>query len=153
MQRSANDVGEALDSLNAQRSLLVGNSCAGQILTLFASQHSDRLSGLVYLDGASDPTTPAYGPTGIRVPVLAIYQAQLPFEEVAKEFDIRNEEECAALRQYYAATRAMYTRWPQHLLAAIPMARIVELPGANLYMFLSNEADTIRELRAFASTL
>ena len=41
---------------------LVGTSCAGQILTMFASQHSDRLSGLVYLDGASDPTTPAYDP-------------------------------------------------------------------------------------------
>jgi hypothetical protein len=34
--------------------------------------------------------------TGIRVPVLAIYQAQLPFEEVAKQFDIRSEDERAA---------------------------------------------------------
>lgn len=200
VQRSADDVVEVLDALDAQRSLLVGNSCAGQILTLFASRHSDRLSGLVYLDGASDPTTPAYDPpmpdltklprplrsgprvafpeaqqrarpftpevrraitvdarikpnyTGIRVPVLAMYQAQLPFEEVAKQFDIRNEEERAALRQEYAATRAMYTRWQQDLLAAVPTARIVELPGASLYMFLSNEADVIRELRAFASS-
>src|SRR6185369_3520086 len=49
---------EVLDSLNLQKSLLVGTSCAGQLLTLFASQHSDRLNGLVYIDGASDPTTP-----------------------------------------------------------------------------------------------
>jgi pimeloyl-ACP methyl ester carboxylesterase len=48
VQRSADDVLEVLDSLNAQKSLLVGSSCAGQILTLFASQHSDRLRGLVY---------------------------------------------------------------------------------------------------------
>ena len=89
--------------------------------------------------------------SGIRVPVLAIYQAQLPFEEAAKQFDIRNEEERAALRQEHAATRAMYTRWQQELLAAVPTARILELPGANLYMFVSNEADIIRELRAFAS--
>ena len=201
VQRSADDVAEVLNSLNAPRALLVGNSCAGQVLTLFASRHPARLSGLVYLDGASDPTTPAYDPpmpdltklprplrsgprvtfpeaerraaafttevrraitvdarikpnyTDIRVPVLAIYQAQLPFEEVAKQFDIRNEEERAALRQEYAATRAMYTRWQQELLAAVPSARIVELPGASLYMFLSNEADIIRELRAFASSL
>ncbi|MGE3842909.1 MAG: alpha/beta fold hydrolase [Vicinamibacterales bacterium] len=200
VQRSADDVAEVLESLNAQKSILVGNSCAGQILTLFASQHSDRLSGLVYLDGASDPTTSAYDPpmpdltklprplrsgprvpfpeaerraapftpevrraitvdarmkpnhSGIRVPVLAMYQAQLPFEEVAKQFDIRNEEERAALRQEHAATRAMYTRWQQELLAAIPTARVVELPGANLYMFLSNEADIIRELRAFGAS-
>jgi len=57
VQRSADDVLEVLDSLNAQRPVLLGTSCAGQILTLFAAQHVDRLSGLIYLDGASDPTT------------------------------------------------------------------------------------------------
>jgi non-heme chloroperoxidase len=227
VQRSADDVLEVLDSLNLQKSLLVGTSCAGQILTMFASQHSDRLSGLVYLDGASDPTAPAADPpmpdpttlprqsrpapppdrssfaaftqrrgvifpeaewrqqfatnpdgsvgesllspeirraitvdarvkpnyAGIRVPVLAMYQAQRPFEEVAAGFDIRNDQERAALRQEYAATRAMYTRWQQDLLAAVPTARIVELPGANLFMFLSNETDVLREIRAFATTL
>ena len=60
VQRSADDVLEVLNSLNVQKSLLVGHSCAGQILTMFAAQHSDRLHGLVYLDGAGDPTmTPA----------------------------------------------------------------------------------------------
>jgi len=199
VQRSADDVAEVLGSLGVEKSLLVGHSCAGQILTLFASQHSDRLSGLVYLDAATDPTTPAFDPpmpdltklprplrrgpsvtfpeaqqraapftpevrraitvdarikpnyTGIRVPVLAMYQGQLPLEEVTKQFDIRTDEERAALRQEYAATRAMYTRWQQDLLAAVPTARIVELPGASLYMYLSNEADVIRELRAFAT--
>jgi pimeloyl-ACP methyl ester carboxylesterase len=228
VQRSADDVLEVLDALSLQKSLLVGTSCAGQILTMFASQHSDRLSGLVYLDGAGDPTTPAYDPpmpdwstlprrnlppapdhssfeayraaqrrdhgvalpeaelrhmfvanpdgsvgrpllspvirraitvdarvkpnyAGIRVPVLAMYQAQPPFEEVAADFDIRNQQEHAALRQQYEATRAMYTRWQHDLRAGVPTARIVELPGANLFMFLSNEADVLREIRAFAA--
>jgi pimeloyl-ACP methyl ester carboxylesterase len=62
VQRSADDVLEVLDSLDAQKSLLVGNSCAGQILTMFASNHGDRLSGLVYLDGATDPTTAEHDP-------------------------------------------------------------------------------------------
>jgi non-heme chloroperoxidase len=229
VQRSVDDVVEVLDSLNAQKSLLVGTSCAGQVLTMFASQHSDRLSGLVYLDGAGDPTTSADDPpmpdpstlprpnkpppapdlssfeafsrrrdlrvafpeaewrqqfaenpdgsvgrsllspvirqaitvaarvkpnyAAIRVPVLAMYQAQRPFEEVAADFDIRNEQERAALRQQYATTRALYTRWQHDLLASVPTARIVELPGANLFMFLSNEADVLREIRAFAATL
>jgi pimeloyl-ACP methyl ester carboxylesterase/ketosteroid isomerase-like protein len=229
VQRSVNDLLEVLDSLKAQKPLLVGVSCAGQVLTMFASQHPDRVSGLVYLDGASDPTTPPYDPplpdsttvplplrptpeadrssfkaltkqpglrvifpeaewrqqfaenpdgsvgesllnrtirraitvdarvkpnyAGIRVPVLAMYQAQRPFEEVAAEYDIRNEQERAALRQQYTAIRTMYTRWQQDLLAAIPTARIVELPGANLFMFLSNEADVLREIRAFVATL
>ena len=87
------------------------------------------------------------------MPVLAIYQAQRPFEEVAAEYDIRNEQERAALRQQYMAVRTMYTRWQNDLLAAVPTARVVELVGANLIMFLSNEADVLREVRAFAATL
>jgi non-heme chloroperoxidase len=222
-----------LDSLKIQKSLLVGHSCAGQILTMFASQHSDRLIGLVYLDGASDPTMTSadvgapmpdattlprranrsrgpdntsfealrasqrrdrgwafpeaelrqqfvansdgsVGPSllspvirraitvdarvkpdysRISVPVLALYQAQGPFEEVAAQYAIHTEQERTALRQEYDATRALYSRWQRDLLAAVPAAKIVELPGASLYMFLSNEADVIRELRAFAATV
>lgn len=233
VQRSANDVLEVLNSLKLQKSLLVGHSCAGQVLTMFAAQHADRLLGLVYLDGASDPTmTPADVGTsmpdssmlprpikppappdytsfealrisqrnargwafpegelrqqffanadgsvgqsllspvirraitmdarvkpdysGIRVPVLAIYQRDPPFEEVAANFLIRNEQERAALRQQYAATRALYVRWQRDLRASVPTARIVELPGASLYMFQSNEADVLREMRGFAATL
>ena len=204
VQQSANDLFEVFTSLKLQQALLVGHSCAGQVLTLFAAQHGDRLRGLVYLDGATDPTLtnadvgapipdPAPRPRPIserrergwdfpaavdqepldpvirraitvdarmkpdyarvRVPVLALYQAQPPFEEVAAGYAIRNAEERAVLRQEYAVTRAFYTRYQQDLRAAVPTARIVDLTGANLYMFLSNEADVLREIRAFAATL
>jgi pimeloyl-ACP methyl ester carboxylesterase len=204
VQQSANDLFEAFDSLTLQHALLVGHSCAGQVLTMFAAQHADRLRGLVYLDGATDPTlTPADVGSPIpdlatlprpiserrergwdfpqavdqeqldpvirraitvdarmkpdyaqvRVPVLAIYQAQHPFEAVAAGYTIRNDQERAALRQEYAATRALYTRWQQDLRAGAPTARIVELTGANLFMFLSNETDVLREIRAFVATL
>jgi non-heme chloroperoxidase len=232
VQRSAEDVLAVLDSLKLQKSFLLGTSCAGQILTMFASEHSDRLMGLVYLDGATDPTLtaqfeaampdPATLPrsvkpppapdyrsfeayriaqrrdvgvafpeaelrqdfvansdgsvgrsllspvirraitvdarvkpdyAGIRVPVLAIYGVDPPFEEVAVGYLIRNEQERAALRQQYDVTRAMYTRWEQQLLAGVPNVRIVELPGANLYMFLSNQADVLREVRGFAAAV
>jgi pimeloyl-ACP methyl ester carboxylesterase len=204
VQQSANDLLEVFDSLRLQQVLLVGHSCAGQVLTLFAAQHADRLRGLVYLDGASDPTLtaadvgspmpdrstlprPVPGPrerswtfpaaldrerldpairkaitvdarmkpdyARVRVPVLAIYQAQRSFEVEAAGYQIQNEQERAALRQEYAATRALYTRWQQDLRAGAPTARIVELTGASLYMFLSNEADVSREIRAFAATL
>jgi len=209
VQQSANDLFEVLNALKLQQALLVGHSCAGQVLTMFAAEHGDRLRGLIYLDGATDPTLdaevgspypdfatlprpisngtkrswdfpeainqeqlnpvtrldpvirkaitvdarmkPDY--TRVRVPVLAIYQAQPPFEEVAAGYTIRNDKERAALRQYYAATRALYARWQQDLLAGVPTARIVELPGANLYMFLSNEADVVREIRSFVNGL
>jgi len=209
VEQSANDLFEVFNALKLEQALLVGHSCAGQVLTMFAAQHADRLRGLVYLDGATDPTltaevgspfpdfatlprpisgrrerdwdfpeavnqeqtdpvkkldpvirraitvdarmTPNYA--RVRVPVLALYQSQPPFEEVAAGYAIRNDQERAALGQYYAATRALYTRWQQDLRAGVPTARIVELTGANLFMFLSNEADVLREIRAFAATL
>lgn len=77
--------------------------------------------------------------------------ATQPVNAVAADFSIRTEQERAALRQQYAATRAMYTRWQHDLLAGVPSARIVELPGANLFMFLSNQADVLREVRAFVA--
>ena len=228
VQRSSDDLLEVLDFVNARKSFLVGTSCAGQILTMFAAQHPDRVSGLVYLDGAADPTTVASNPplpdprtlprprtpaapdfssfeafrvsqrrdagvafpeaelrqqfaanpdgsmgrstmsltirraitvdartrpdySGIRVPIVALYQGQRPFPEEAARFDIRNDQERAALRQEYEATRALYAGWQQDLLAAIPTARIVDLPGASLYMFLSNEEDVLREIRGVAA--
>jgi non-heme chloroperoxidase len=230
VQRSADDVVDVLTSLKLEKPILIGNSCAGEVLTLLGGQHSDRLGGLVYLDAAEDPTltladygaapddlatlpasvTPppapdyssfaayriaqrrdrgvafpeaelrqlfAANPDGslgpsllspvvrkaitednrvkpdysqIRVPVLAMFRTAQPLEELAREFPPRNEQERAALRQKYAVGRAMVARWERDLLAGVPTARIVELEGANLYMFLSNEADVLREVRAFA---
>ena len=35
----------------------------------------------------------------------------------------------------------------------VATATVVELPDEHLYMFLSNQADVLREVRAFADTL
>jgi hypothetical protein len=84
--------------------------------------------------------------------VLAIYRT-VTMEQGLKDFPPRNAEERAAIDEVYASGRAMLSKWQGDLLAGVPTARIVELPDANLFMFLSNEADVIRELRAFAATL
>jgi hypothetical protein len=47
----------------------------------------------------------------------------------------------------------MLSRWEGDLRRGVPTAQIVELPGASLYMFLSNEANVIRELGGFAASL
>jgi non-heme chloroperoxidase len=233
VQRSADDLLEALDALKLAKSVVLGTSCAGRVQTMFAAQYPSRLLGLVYLDGASDPLTTAdeYEPampdlaslpreaepldsldtssfaanrlatrrshgfafpeaelrqqdaanpdgsmatsrlspevrraitvdsrirpdyTRIRTPVLAIYQAQGPFEDVAARYVVRTDQERKALRQMYDATRALYALWQRQLRAAVPSARIVDLPGANVYMFLTHEAEVLREVRAFAATL
>ena len=88
----------------------------------------------------------------IRVPVLAIYRTET-LEQTLKDYPPINEEQRAALNQSYAGKRARLSKWQRDLLAGVPTARIVELPDAGLYMFLSNEADVLREVRAFAAAL
>jgi non-heme chloroperoxidase len=88
----------------------------------------------------------------IRVPVLAIYRT-VSMDQALREYPPKNDQEREALNQAYRASRVMLTKWQNDLRAGVPQAKIVELPGANLYMFLSNEAEVIRELRLFAASL
>jgi non-heme chloroperoxidase len=46
------DVRKVLDALGLERSVIVGHSKAGQELSYLAAEHTDRISGLVYLDAA-----------------------------------------------------------------------------------------------------
>jgi non-heme chloroperoxidase len=89
----------------------------------------------------------------VRVPVLAIFRTPRPFEEAATDFAIQNDQQRAALRQRYDVEKLMTAKWENDLRAGLPGAKIVELPGASLYMFLSNETDVLREVRAFAATV
>lgn len=88
----------------------------------------------------------------IRVPVLSIDRTET-MEQTLKDYLPVNDLQRAAVRQAYVAKRARLAKWQQGLRTGVPSARIVELPGANLFMFLSNEADVLREVRAFAATL
>jgi pimeloyl-ACP methyl ester carboxylesterase len=88
----------------------------------------------------------------ISVPVLAIFRTTT-LQEGLELYKPQNDDERAYLFLLYAATRGMLEKWETDVRTGIPHARIVELPGANLYMFLSHEADIIRELRAFAATM
>lgn len=54
-----------------------------------------------------------------------------------------------ATLEFNAATRAYVDRWKKNLMTAPGGVRIVDLPGANHYLFLSNPDDVIRELKAF----
>ena len=88
----------------------------------------------------------------IRVPVLSIDRTET-MEQTLKEYAPANDQQRAAVNQVYAAKRARLAKWQRDLRTGVPAARIVDLPGASLLMFLSNEADIIREVRAFAATL
>jgi non-heme chloroperoxidase len=82
--------------------------------------------------------------TDIRVPVLAVFALPPdagPFVDSATRAAI----EASALETIGAQVNAF--------AKGVPSARVVRLAHANHYVFLSNEADVLREIRAFVSGL
>ena len=96
----------------------------------------------------------------IRVPVLAFFgmscskhpqgnYACIEHPSHKAEYEPKNAEERAAKEAFDSATAAYVNRWKKNLQNAPGGVRIIDLPGANHYVFLSNEADVLREVRAF----
>ena len=56
-------------------------------------------------------------------------------------------------RAYTAAMTALIERQTKSIEDGVPSARVVRLPDAHHYLFLSNEAEVLREMRAFLGRL
>src|SRR6516165_9697448 len=92
----------------------------------------------------------------IRGPVLAIrglvpqpVDAQLR----ASGYQPKSPEERSDLEAFTRVTAAHLDRWVTILKGAVPDARIVDFPGAGHYVFLTKEADVLREARAFIAAV
>jgi hypothetical protein len=91
--------------------------------------------------------------SNIHAPVLAILALPLPLAEQFKKYQPRTAVERAAMEQKYAVSEAFTKRTIQDLKAGDPSAQIVTLPGASTYVFLSNENDTVHQMRLFVVSL
>jgi hypothetical protein len=91
--------------------------------------------------------------SSIHVPVLAILAVPLPLDEQFKKYQPRTADERAAMEQKYAVGEAFTKRTVQDLKAGDSNAQIVTLPGASTYVFLSNESDTVHQMRLFVAGL
>ena len=88
--------------------------------------------------------------TAIPVPALVILAIpHLQESWMARSTDAAVRE---AARTYFTAVDVLTEKQAQALEAAVPTARVVRLPGAH-YIFLSNEGDVIREMKAFLAGL
>ena len=92
------------------------------------------------------------GYSHIRVPVLAFLE--LPrLEKLPSEYQPQNEAERAAIQAFDSATAAYGDRWLDNLERGVPTARIVDLPGAGHYVFLTRKAEVLDALREFVASL
>jgi non-heme chloroperoxidase len=92
----------------------------------------------------------------IKVPILAFIPIQPDQSTGWSEyyrFQPMTDEERAALEKIYATDRACTKQLEETLKAEAPKVRIIELHNADHYLFFSNEADVLREMRAFVKQL
>jgi len=68
-------------------------------------------------------------------------------------YEPKNGEERAAIDAYAAATEAYFDRWKAALRKAAGPVRIVDVSNGDHSLFLSHEADVLREVRAFLRQL
>ncbi|HZF30947.1 MAG TPA: alpha/beta hydrolase [Gammaproteobacteria bacterium] len=165
--RLGDDVLAVVEALSISRPVLVGHSLGGEELSSIGSRYPDKVAGLVYLDagysyafyapGLDPVPEPAKSPlpppmpaifdgmqryTKIPPPILAIYA--LPHDPGTTD---------AAARAHGEALDVKGEALVKAFEAALPNAHVVRLPHANHFLFLSNEADVLREMDAFLSRL
>jgi pimeloyl-ACP methyl ester carboxylesterase len=91
----------------------------------------------------------------IKVPVLAISDA-IDFDLSHLKLDQpqpRNDEDRAAITAFGKAVQAVFDRWSANLKRGVPDAKIVNLPGAGHYLWMTSEGPVLREIHAFIKGL
>jgi pimeloyl-ACP methyl ester carboxylesterase len=241
-QRLAEDVFQVIEREHISSPVLVGHSMSGGEMTAVGHEHSDRLSGIVYLDALGDqeddppadkewaaaqvalpagvpPAPPTCAPadrssfaayrrswacslgfmfpeselrqifqegadgsvgpatspgwvrqaigqgqifrrdySNIHVPVLALSRGFAPgatTDDVLKAFhyEPKTDADRAAIDRFMAANAVVLGRWTDKLKRGAPNARLVYYPNAGHYVYMTNEADALREIHAFVAGL
>jgi non-heme chloroperoxidase len=89
----------------------------------------------------------------IPVPVLAFFAVPRSGVDPRHPYQPKDAQERNAIEEVHAADLSYINRYKESLQSGVPGARVIELLGADHYVFLSNEADVLRELRAFVAGL
>ena len=87
----------------------------------------------------------------IPVPALAIFA--IPHAQAKWITDSADPKVSEAAKAFSAAVDALTTRQAKAFEEGVPTAYVVRLPGADHYVYLSNEADVLREMKSFLATL
>ena len=89
----------------------------------------------------------------IRVPVLAFFALRASLANQLDRYKPRNVKQRAAIEHRHATNLGIIRRHIRDLQRGVPAARVVEVPGAVHYVFLSHESQVLREMRAFVAEL
>lgn len=89
----------------------------------------------------------------IRVPVLVFFALLPSLEQQFERYKPQTDEERDAVALDRELNMRIRERHKADLLKGVPAARVIDVPGANWYVFLSNHADLFYGIRAFLREL
>jgi len=161
VDRLADDVLQVIDALKLNRPIVAGHSVAGEELSSIGTRRPEKVAGLVYLDAGY-----AYA---LNHPLCTTPRLPVPFQENPKTVGAAIQMGTKAFTDIKPSLLAIFAAPKEGAEPAndnergregctqafqlIQTARVVRLPGATHFVFTSNEADVLREIRAFAGGL
>lgn len=96
--------------------------------------------------------------SNIHVPVLALNHGFAPEARTdhalkAFHYEPKTDADRAAIDRFMARSSVVFGRWRDKLKRGAPNARLVYYPEAGHYVYMTNEADVLREIHAFVAGL
>jgi len=82
-----------------------------------------------------------------------LHEIRFPFQATGSQHRAPNAAAIIALMTFASATKAYMDRWVDNLKRNVPNAGLVDLPAAGHYVFLTREAEVLKELRKFVAGL
>jgi hypothetical protein len=92
-------------------------------------------------------THPAY--SNVRAAALAIYATPSKAADMAPSYEAWTPSNKARLERLFEAHLVWAAEQRRTFAAEVRRGRVVEIYGATHYVFISNEADVLKEMRSF----
>jgi pimeloyl-ACP methyl ester carboxylesterase len=77
----------------------------------------------------------------------------LEFPHFPDEYHPKSDEDRALIEQFVERGRVVVGRWTDKVKRNVPDARFVDVPGGGHYLWISREAQVLREVHAFLAGL
>jgi pimeloyl-ACP methyl ester carboxylesterase len=153
--RLADDVLEVIRSLKIAKPVLIGHSIAGEELSSIGSRHPEKVAGLVYLDAANsyayfDPVLRDTDLAGMNYASLS--RPERAILEGRRQYT-RIQAPALALYAFGDKDPALAEAQASAFEKGVPGSHVVRFPKAPHYLFVTNEADVLREIKTFIATL
>jgi len=172
VDRLGDDVLAVMNALDIEKPVLIGHSIAGEELSDIGTRYPQKVAGLVYLDAgywyaydgggtrpnlSPPPGRPPMPPIGIAVldgarsfkgpiddPILAIF---------AHPHDVDRMARTAQDKARTARENADDARQINGFKRGLPNAKVIVIPYADHFVYISNTDEVLRDINAFIATL